>query len=164
MELSPPTTACLPLAQMLSSILAETASNITAVSATASRGMEQRAYTDWARQYSSHAAAISHQPAPPRAGQRAVPFSDSRQVSRRAAPAYRALSRIPGDAKEELVVWFGIPRRPGWLDSSSPPFTLCPPCLPRTLASARLTQLPDPLRITEKNVEEAKSEAGSLRA
>ncbi|KAM6226079.1 ragulator complex protein LAMTOR1, partial [Porphyrio hochstetteri] len=38
-----------------------------------------------------------------------VPFSDLQQVSRIAAYAFSALSQIRVDAKEELVVQFGIP-------------------------------------------------------
>uniref|UniRef100_A0A2I3RQG8 Ragulator complex protein LAMTOR1 n=1 Tax=Pan troglodytes TaxID=9598 RepID=A0A2I3RQG8_PANTR len=38
-----------------------------------------------------------------------IPFSDLQQVSRIAAYAYSALSQIRVDAKEELVVQFGIP-------------------------------------------------------
>jgi hypothetical protein len=38
-----------------------------------------------------------------------IPFSDLPQVSRIAAYAYSALSQIHVDAKEELVLQFGIP-------------------------------------------------------
>uniref|UniRef100_A0AC11DQU5 Late endosomal/lysosomal adaptor, MAPK and MTOR activator 1 n=1 Tax=Ovis aries TaxID=9940 RepID=A0AC11DQU5_SHEEP len=109
---------------LLSSILAKTASNIIDVSAADSQGMEQHEYMDRARQYSTRLAVLSSSlthwkklpPLPSLTSQphqvlasEPVPFSDLQQVSRIAAYAYSALSQIRVDAKEELVVQFGIP-------------------------------------------------------
>ncbi|XP_002749417.1 ragulator complex protein LAMTOR1 [Callithrix jacchus] len=113
---------------LLSSILAKTASNIIDVSAADSQGMEQHEYMDRARQYSTHLAVLSSSlthwkklpPLPSLTSQppsqphqvlasEPIPFSDLQQVSRIAAYAYSALSQIRVDAKEELVVQFGIP-------------------------------------------------------
>lgn len=109
---------------LLSSILAKTASNIIDVSAADSQGMEQHEYMDRARQYSTRLAGLSSKlthwkklpPLPSLTSQphqvlasEPVPFSDLQQVSRIAAYAYSALSQIRVDAKEELVVQFGIP-------------------------------------------------------
>uniref|UniRef100_A0A8C9QMC9 Ragulator complex protein LAMTOR1 n=1 Tax=Spermophilus dauricus TaxID=99837 RepID=A0A8C9QMC9_SPEDA len=116
---------------LLSSILAKTASNIIDVSAADSQGMEQHEYMDRARQYSTRLAVLSSslthwkklpplwkklpllpsltsQPHQVLASE-PIPFSDLQQVSRIAAYAYSALSQIRVDAKEELVVQFGIP-------------------------------------------------------
>lgn len=109
---------------LLSSILAKTASNIIDVSAADSQGMEQHEYMDRARQYSTRLAVLSSSlthwkklpPLPSLTSQphqvlasEPIPFSDLQQVSRIAAYAYSALSQIRVDAKEELVVQFGIP-------------------------------------------------------
>ncbi|KAM6342336.1 LTOR1 protein, partial [Podargus strigoides] len=109
---------------MLSSILAKTAINIIDVSAADSQGMEQHEYMDRARQYSTRLAMLSNnlphwkklpllpsltnQPHQVLASD-PVPFADLQQVSRVAAYAFSALSQIRVDAKEELVVQFGIP-------------------------------------------------------
>ncbi|XP_017691490.1 PREDICTED: ragulator complex protein LAMTOR1 [Lepidothrix coronata] len=109
---------------MLSSILAKTAINIIDVSAADSQGMEQHEYMDRARQYSTRLAMLSNnlthwkklpllpsltnQPHQVLASD-PVPFADLQQVSRIAAYAFSALSQIRVDAKEELVVQFGIP-------------------------------------------------------
>ncbi|NXJ16701.1 LTOR1 protein, partial [Odontophorus gujanensis] len=109
---------------MLSSILAKTAINIIDVSAADSQGMEQHEYMDRARQYSTRLAMLSNslthwkklpllpsltnQPHQVLASE-PVPFADLQQVSRIAAYAFSALSQIRVDAKEELVVQFGIP-------------------------------------------------------
>lgn len=86
--------------------------------------MEQHEYMDRARQYSTRLAGLSSKlthwkklpPLPSLTSQphqvlasEPVPFSDLQQVSRIAAYAYSALSQIRVDAKEELVVQFGIP-------------------------------------------------------
>ncbi|KAM6094379.1 ragulator complex protein LAMTOR1 [Chlamydotis macqueenii] len=109
---------------MLSSILAKTAINIIDVSAADSQGMEQHEYMDRARQYSTRLAMLSNNlthwkklpPLPSLTSQPhqvlasdPVPFADLQQVSRIAAYAFSALSQIRVDAKEELVVQFGIP-------------------------------------------------------
>ncbi|KAM6317126.1 ragulator complex protein LAMTOR1 [Aegotheles albertisi] len=109
---------------MLSSILAKTAINIIDVSAADSQGMEQHEYMDRARQYSTRLAMLStalpHWKKPPPLpsltaqphqvlASEPVPFADLQQVSRIAAYAFSALSQIRVDAKEELVVQFGIP-------------------------------------------------------
>ncbi|EGW14363.1 RhoA activator C11orf59-like [Cricetulus griseus] len=101
---------------LLSSILAKTASNIIDVSAADSQGMEQHEYMDRARQYSSLTHWKKLPPLPSLTSQphqvlasEPIPFSDLQQVSRIAAYAYSALSQIRVDAKEELVVQFGIP-------------------------------------------------------
>lgn len=109
---------------LLSSILAKTASNIIDVSAADSQGMEQHEYMDRARQYSTRLAVLSSSlthwkklpPLPSLTSQphqvlasEPVPFSDLQQVSRIAAYAHSALCQIRVDAKEELVVQFGIP-------------------------------------------------------
>ncbi|KAM5319981.1 ragulator complex protein LAMTOR1 [Glossophaga mutica] len=109
---------------LLSSILAKTASNIIDVSAADSQGMEQHEYMDRARQYSNRLAVLSSSlthwkklpPLPSLTSQphqvlasEPIPFSDLQQVSRIAAYAYSALSQIRVDAREELVVQFGIP-------------------------------------------------------
>ncbi|XP_061198581.1 ragulator complex protein LAMTOR1 [Neopsephotus bourkii] len=109
---------------MLSSILAKTAINIIDVSAADSQGMEQHEYMDRARQYSTRLAMLSSSlthwkkaPALPSLTNQPhqvlasdpVPFADLQQVSRIAAYAFSALSQIRVDAKEELVVQFGIP-------------------------------------------------------
>uniref|UniRef100_A0A2K6SC84 Ragulator complex protein LAMTOR1 n=1 Tax=Saimiri boliviensis boliviensis TaxID=39432 RepID=A0A2K6SC84_SAIBB len=101
---------------LLSSILAKTASNIIDVSA--------HEYMDRARQYSTRLAVLSSSlthwkklpPLPSLTSQphqvlasEPIPFSDLQQVSRIATYAYSALSQIRVDAKEELVVQFGIP-------------------------------------------------------
>ncbi|XP_072849475.2 ragulator complex protein LAMTOR1 [Pogona vitticeps] len=109
---------------LLSSILAKTAINIIDVSAADQQQMEQHEYMDRARQYSTRLAMLSnglmhwkklpplpsltHQPHQVLASD-PVPFADLQQVSRIAAYAYSALSQIRVDAKEELVVQFGIP-------------------------------------------------------
>lgn len=109
---------------MLSSILAKTAINIIDVSAADSQGMEQHEYMDRARQYSTRLAMLSNslthwkklpllpsltnQPHQVLASE-PVPYTDLQQVSRIAAYAVSALSQIRVDAKEELVVQFGIP-------------------------------------------------------
>nr|KAF6324716.1 late endosomal/lysosomal adaptor, MAPK and MTOR activator 1 [Myotis myotis] len=111
MEPSQITTACLPLAQM-------------------SRPCSppflprQHEYMDRARQYSTRLAVLSSSlthwkklpPLPSLTSQphqvlasEPIPFSDLQQVSRIAAYAYSALSQIRVDAREELVVQFGIP-------------------------------------------------------
>uniref|UniRef100_A0A8D1SAP4 Ragulator complex protein LAMTOR1 n=1 Tax=Sus scrofa TaxID=9823 RepID=A0A8D1SAP4_PIG len=99
-------------------------SNIIDVSAADSQGMEQHEYMDRARQYSTRLAVLSSSlthwkklpPLPSLTSQphqvlasEPIPFSDLQQVSRIAAYAYSALSQIRVDAKEELVVQFGIP-------------------------------------------------------
>ncbi|XP_048348576.1 ragulator complex protein LAMTOR1 [Sphaerodactylus townsendi] len=110
---------------LLSSILAKTAINIIDVSAADSQGMEQHEYMDRARQYSTRLAMLSNslmhwKKLPPLPGlltnqphqvlaSDPVPFADLQQVSRIAAYAFSALSQIRVDAKEELVVQFGIP-------------------------------------------------------
>ncbi|XP_015261984.1 PREDICTED: ragulator complex protein LAMTOR1 [Gekko japonicus] len=109
---------------LLSSILAKTAINIIDVSAADSQGMEQHEYMDRARQYSTRLAMLSNNlmhwkklpPLPSLTSQPhqvlasdPVPFADLQQVSRIAAYAFSALSQIRVDAKEELVVQFGIP-------------------------------------------------------
>lgn len=86
--------------------------------------MEQHECMDRARQYSTCLAVLSSSltrwkklpPLPsltsqPRHGlaSEPVPFSDLQQVSRIAASAYSALSQVRVDAREELVVQFGIP-------------------------------------------------------
>ncbi|XP_040427890.1 ragulator complex protein LAMTOR1, partial [Cygnus olor] len=99
-------------------------SNIIDVSAADSQGMEQHEYMDRARQYSTRLAMLSNnlthwkklpllpsltnQPHQVLASD-PVPFADLQQVSRIAAYAFSALSQIRVDAKEELVVQFGIP-------------------------------------------------------
>ncbi|KFW85534.1 Ragulator complex protein LAMTOR1, partial [Manacus vitellinus] len=102
---------------MLSSILAKTAINIIDVSAADSQGMEQHEYMDRARQYSNNLThwkklpllpSLTNQPHQVLASD-PVPFADLQQVSRIAAYAFSALSQIRVDAKEELVVQFGIP-------------------------------------------------------
>ncbi|XP_025022412.1 ragulator complex protein LAMTOR1 [Python bivittatus] len=109
---------------LLSSILAKTAINIIDVSAADQQQMEQHEYMDRARQYSTRLAMLSsslthwkklpllpsltNQPHQVLASD-PVPFADLQQVSRIAAYAYSALSQIRVDAKEELVVQFGIP-------------------------------------------------------
>ncbi|XP_028581606.1 ragulator complex protein LAMTOR1 [Podarcis muralis] len=109
---------------LLSSILAKTAINIIDVSAADQQGMEQHEYMDRARQYSTRLAMLSSnlmqwkklstlpslttQPHQVLASD-PVPFADLQQVSRIAAYAFSALSQIRVDAKEELVVQFGIP-------------------------------------------------------
>ncbi|NXI94963.1 LTOR1 protein, partial [Psophia crepitans] len=98
---------------MLSSILAKTAINIIDVSAADSQGMEQHEYMDRARQYRPGLARQAGglwsgcRRAPRRAGAGGDPCVP--QVSRIAAYAFSALSQIRVDAKEELVVQFGIP-------------------------------------------------------
>ncbi|XP_069738991.1 ragulator complex protein LAMTOR1 [Phaenicophaeus curvirostris] len=109
---------------LLSSILAKTAINIIDVSAADSQGMEQHEYMDRARQYSTRLAMLSSSltrwkkppPLPSLTTQPhqvlasdPVPSADLQQVSRVAAYAFSALSQIRVDAKEELVVQFGIP-------------------------------------------------------
>ncbi|KAM4795409.1 ragulator complex protein LAMTOR1 [Rhinophrynus dorsalis] len=109
---------------MLSRILAKTAQNIIDVSAVESQGMEQHECMDRARQYSTRLAKLSNNlthwkklpPLPSLTTQPhqilasdPVPFSDIQQVSKIAAYAFSALSQIRVDAKEELVVQFGIP-------------------------------------------------------
>jgi hypothetical protein len=86
--------------------------------------MEQHEYMDQARQYSTLLAVLSSSlthwkklPALPSLtsqphqvlASEPIPFSDLPQVSRIAAYAYSALSQIHVDAKEELVLQFGIP-------------------------------------------------------
>ncbi|XP_054374581.1 ragulator complex protein LAMTOR1-like [Molothrus ater] len=89
-----------------------------------SQGMEQHEYMDRARQCSTRLAMLSNnlthwkklpllpsltnQPHQVLASD-PVPFADLQQVSRIAAYAFSALSQIRVDAKEELVVQFGIP-------------------------------------------------------
>ncbi|XP_012501166.1 PREDICTED: ragulator complex protein LAMTOR1 isoform X2 [Propithecus coquereli] len=119
MELSPTTTACLPLAQM-----SRPCSPPSSPRQPDSQGMEQHEYMDRARQYSTRLAVLSSSlthwkklpPLPSLTSQphqvlasEPIPFSDLQQVSRIAAYAYSALSQIRVDAKEELVVQFGIP-------------------------------------------------------
>ncbi|XP_069496402.1 ragulator complex protein LAMTOR1 [Ambystoma mexicanum] len=109
---------------MLSSILAKTALNIIDVSAADSQGMEQHEYMDRARQYSTRLAVLSNTltiwkklpPLPSLTNQPhqvlasdQVLFADIQQVSKIAAYAFSALSQIRVDAKEDLVVQFGIP-------------------------------------------------------
>ncbi|NXP63541.1 LTOR1 protein, partial [Chloropsis cyanopogon] len=93
---------------MLSSILAKTAINIIDVSAADSQGMEQHEYMDRARQYRWD---LHFSPGVPAAlHSRVCPWAGPRDfVSRIAAYAFSALSQIRVDAKEELVVQFGIP-------------------------------------------------------
>ncbi|KAM3837561.1 ragulator complex protein LAMTOR1 [Vipera latastei] len=109
---------------LLSSILAKTAINIIDVSAADQQQMEQHEYMDRARQYSTRLAMLSgnlthwkklpllpsltNQPHQVLASD-PVPFADLQQVSRIAAYAFSALSQIRVDAKEDLVVQFGIP-------------------------------------------------------
>ncbi|XP_032076099.1 ragulator complex protein LAMTOR1 [Thamnophis elegans] len=109
---------------LLSSILAKTAINIIDVSAADQQQMEQHEYMDRARQYSTRLAVLSsslthwkklpllpsltNQPHQVLASD-PVPSADLQQVSRIAAYAFSALSQIRVDAKEELVVQFGIP-------------------------------------------------------
>ncbi|XP_009693076.1 PREDICTED: ragulator complex protein LAMTOR1, partial [Cariama cristata] len=118
---------------MLSSILAKTAINIIDVSAADSQGMGQHEYMDRARQYSTRLAMLSNnlthwkklpllpsltnQPHQVLASD-PVPFADLQQVGSWEWPQVplggwvcllRALSQIRVDAKEELVVQFGIP-------------------------------------------------------
>uniref|UniRef100_A0A8D2LHK2 Ragulator complex protein LAMTOR1 n=2 Tax=Varanus komodoensis TaxID=61221 RepID=A0A8D2LHK2_VARKO len=108
---------------LLTSILSRTVNNIIDVSADQQQ-MEQHEYMDRARQYSTRLAMLSNnlihwkklpllpsltnQPHQVLASD-PVPFADLQQVSRIAAYAYSALSQIRVDAKEELVVQFGIP-------------------------------------------------------
>uniref|UniRef100_A0ACB8FFK0 Ragulator complex protein lamtor1 n=1 Tax=Sphaerodactylus townsendi TaxID=933632 RepID=A0ACB8FFK0_9SAUR len=118
---------------LLSSILAKTAINIIDVSAADSQGMEQHEYMDRARQYScclcpysstpgnvSWSNSLMHWKKLPRlpgllTNQSALQVllpANSRAPSRTwvaAAYAFSALSQIRVDAKEELVVQFGIP-------------------------------------------------------
>uniref|UniRef100_A0A5S6P2E1 Ragulator complex protein LAMTOR1 n=1 Tax=Xenopus tropicalis TaxID=8364 RepID=A0A5S6P2E1_XENTR len=109
---------------MLSRILAKTAQNIIDVSAVESQGMEQHECMDRARQYSTRLAKLSSNlmdwkkvpPLPSLTSQPhqilasdPVPFADIQQVSKIAAYAFSALSQIRVDAKEDLVVQFGIP-------------------------------------------------------
>lgn len=109
---------------MLSSILAKTALNIIDVSAADSQGMEQHEYMDRARHYSTRLAMLSNnltawKKLPPLISLTNQPhqvlasdlvqFADIQQVSKIAAYAYSALSQIRVDAKEDLVVQFGIP-------------------------------------------------------
>ncbi|NP_001080198.1 ragulator complex protein LAMTOR1 [Xenopus laevis] len=109
---------------MLSRILAKTAQNIIDVSAVESQGMEQHECMDRARQYSTRLAKLSSNlmdwknvpPLPSLTSQPhqilasdPVPFTDIQQVSKIAAYAFSALSQIRVDAKEDLVVQFGIP-------------------------------------------------------
>ncbi|XP_059726204.1 ragulator complex protein LAMTOR1-like [Haemorhous mexicanus] len=99
-------------------------SNIIDVSAADSQGMEQHEYMDRARQYSTRLAMLSNNlkhwkklPLLPSLTNQPhqvllsdpVPFADLQQVSWIAAYAFSALSQIRVDAKEELVVQFGIP-------------------------------------------------------
>ncbi|XP_029457895.1 ragulator complex protein LAMTOR1-like [Rhinatrema bivittatum] len=109
---------------MLSSILAKTALNIIDVSAADSQGMEQHEYMDRARQYSTRLVGLSNSlshwkklpPLPSLTSQphqvlasEPVTFADIQQVSKIAAYAFSAFSQIRVDAKEDLVVQFGIP-------------------------------------------------------
>uniref|UniRef100_A0A8D0HFK0 Ragulator complex protein LAMTOR1 n=1 Tax=Sphenodon punctatus TaxID=8508 RepID=A0A8D0HFK0_SPHPU len=100
---------------MLSSILAKTAINIIDVSAADSQGMEQHDtrlamlssnLTQWKKL--PPLPSLTSQPHQVLASD-PVPFADLQQVSRIAAYAFSALSQIRVDAKEELVVQFGIP-------------------------------------------------------
>ncbi|NXN39449.1 LTOR1 protein, partial [Rhinoptilus africanus] len=101
--------------------------NIIDVSAADSQGMEQHEYMDRARQYRDQVSpeppfltAEHRLPRPSPVGQLprpriilvALPWplsSLAPAVSRIAAYAFSALSQIRVDAKEELVVQFGIP-------------------------------------------------------
>ncbi|KAG9467662.1 ragulator complex protein LAMTOR1 [Eleutherodactylus coqui] len=109
---------------LLSRILARTAQNIIDVSAVESQGMEQHECMDRARQYSTKLAKLSSnlthwRKVPPLPSLTAqphqilasdpVPYADIQQVSKIAAYAFSALSQIRVDAKEDLVVQFGIP-------------------------------------------------------
>ncbi|CAH2225929.1 ragulator complex LAMTOR1 [Pelobates cultripes] len=109
---------------LLSRILARTAQNIIDVSAVESQGMEQHECMDRARQYSMRLAKLSNnlthwKKVPPLPSLTAqphqilasdpVPYADIQQVSKIAAYAFSALSQIRVDAKEDLVVQFGIP-------------------------------------------------------
>ncbi|KAM4702286.1 ragulator complex protein LAMTOR1 [Discoglossus pictus] len=109
---------------MLSRILAKTAQNIIDVSAVESQGMEQHECMDRARQYSTRLAKLSNNlthwkkvpPLPSLTSQPhqilasdPIPYADIQQVSKIAAYAFSALSQIRVDAKEDLVVQFGIP-------------------------------------------------------
>ncbi|XP_072256359.1 ragulator complex protein LAMTOR1 isoform X1 [Pyxicephalus adspersus] len=109
---------------LLSRILARTAQNIIDVSAVESQGMEQHECMDRARQYSTRLAKLSSNlthwkklpPLPSLTAQPhqilasdPVPYADIQQVSKIAAYAFSALSQIRVDAKEDLVVQFGIP-------------------------------------------------------
>ncbi|KAF1629059.1 Ragulator complex protein LAMTOR1, partial [Eudyptes chrysocome] len=81
-------------------------SNIIDVSAADSQGMEQHEYMDRARQYRWDlpcSLGTLAAPSEPR------PQAGREGVSRIAAYAFSALSQIRVDAKEELVVQFGIP-------------------------------------------------------
>uniref|UniRef100_A0A8B9QYL9 Ragulator complex protein LAMTOR1 n=1 Tax=Apteryx owenii TaxID=8824 RepID=A0A8B9QYL9_APTOW len=113
-----------PRARSGSCCLVSLRSNIIDVSAADSQGMEQHEYMDRARQYSTRLAVLSNNlthwkklpPLPSLTNQPhqvlasdPVPFADLQQVSRIAAYAFSALSQIRVDAKEELVVQFGIP-------------------------------------------------------
>ncbi|KAG8431343.1 hypothetical protein GDO86_019017 [Hymenochirus boettgeri] len=108
----------------LSRILTKITQNIIDVSAVESQGMEQHECMDRARQYSTRLAKLSNNlthwkkvpPLPSLTSQPhqilasdPVPFSDIQQVSKIAAYAFSALSQIRVDAKEDLVVQFGIP-------------------------------------------------------
>ncbi|XP_068122658.1 ragulator complex protein LAMTOR1 [Hyperolius riggenbachi] len=109
---------------LLSRILTWTAQNIIDVSAVESTGMEQHECMDRARQYSSRLAKLSNNlthwkklpPLPSLTSQphqilasEPVPYADIQQVSKIAAYAFSAISQIRVDAKEDLVVQFGIP-------------------------------------------------------
>ncbi|XP_073468746.1 ragulator complex protein LAMTOR1 [Aquarana catesbeiana] len=109
---------------LLSRILARTAQNIIDVSAVESQGMEQHECMDRARQYSTRLAKLNSNlthwkklpPLPSLTAQPhqilasdPVPYADIQQVSKIAAYAFSALSQIRVDAKEDLVVQFGIP-------------------------------------------------------
>ncbi|KAJ1120544.1 hypothetical protein NDU88_008709 [Pleurodeles waltl] len=86
--------------------------------------MEQHEYMDRARQYSTRLAMLSNsltawKKLPPLISLTNQPhqvlasdlvqFADIQQVSKIAAYAFSALSQIRVDAKEDLVVQFGIP-------------------------------------------------------
>ncbi|XP_043821013.1 ragulator complex protein LAMTOR1-like [Dromiciops gliroides] len=107
---------------LLSSSLAKTASNIIDISAADFQDMEHHEYMDRARQYSTHLAVLSlthwkKLPTLPSLTSQShqvlasdpIPFADFQQVSRIAAYAYHALSQTPVNAKEELVMQFGVP-------------------------------------------------------
>ncbi|XP_047449988.1 ragulator complex protein LAMTOR1 [Mugil cephalus] len=108
---------------LLTSILTKTAQNIIDVAAADSVMMEPNEYMDRARQYNTKLAMLSTSlpqkktlPLPSLTSQPhqvlasdLVPYSDVQQVSKIAAYAYSAISQIKVDAKEDLVVQFGIP-------------------------------------------------------
>ncbi|KAJ8347835.1 hypothetical protein SKAU_G00264240 [Synaphobranchus kaupii] len=106
---------------LLSSILTKTALNIIDVSASDSQGMEQHEYMDKSRQYRlavvgdglsqkkpAALSSLTNQPHKVLASD-LVSHLDLQQVSKIAAYAHSAISKIKVDAKEDLVVQFAIP-------------------------------------------------------